>query len=180
MITYAFLVTSITAALTALLQSPCTPANGSVTDFGNRPITALVLTSTRAGINPTPAPSEFAVLLCNPARGTHPHGEQACKALTAADGNIKKVNINPRGMCPDIYSPITVTAQGWWNGKKVSYENTFGNSCELSRSTGIIFAFSQPAAIHHRSSGSRLMSSHRRQLGNSTPSPAKNVADPPK
>ncbi|MEU5306851.1 SSI family serine proteinase inhibitor [Streptomyces noursei] len=159
MITCAFL---FTAALAALLPSTSVSAEEPSVNVDIRPITILVLTSAWAGINPNSAPDEFAVLRCNPPRGKHPYAEQACETIRAANGDIEKVNVNPEGLCPDIYNPITVTAQGWWNGKKVSYSKTFGNSCQLSRTTGAIFAFSQQVAGCHKSSGGGLISSRRR------------------
>jgi hypothetical protein len=36
---------------------------------------------------------------------------------------------------------VTVTVDGVWNGTRVDYAHTFGNSCIRSSSSGVLFDF---------------------------------------
>src|ERR1700709_452507 len=61
-----------------------------------------------------------ATLRCDPARGSHPHAEDACTALEMAHGKINK--LPPReqfAACPMIYMPVTAKATGIWRGHYV-------------------------------------------------------------
>ncbi|WP_129312408.1 SSI family serine proteinase inhibitor [Streptomyces sp. L2] len=140
--TYTAAAVSAAAVVGALLSTTPAAADEPPTGAKNVPLTVLVLTSAHAGINPASSPDRAALLGCHPtwAAGHH-QPKQACATLTSVAGDFKRLNVNPDAMCPKIYRPVKVTAQGWWKEKKVSYEKTFTNSCELQAATGAVFDF---------------------------------------
>ncbi|MGW5852190.1 subtilase-type protease inhibitor [Streptomyces sp. NPDC055254] len=85
-------------------------------------------------------------LSCAPtARGTHPDPEAACGALNATDGAFDRLLAapNPDRACPMHYDPVTVTADGVWQGGRVAWKHTFSNSCAMSATLNgnAVFAF---------------------------------------
>jgi hypothetical protein len=104
---------------------------------------ALVLT-TGQGESATTATVERAVTLtCNPtADGTHPDAEAACADLERAHGQPGlTLNDDSDRFCPQIYAPVTLTADGVWEGRRVSYERTFPNSCVADSRVTTLFDF---------------------------------------
>jgi hypothetical protein len=79
-------------------------------------------------------------LHCNPARGAHPYPAQACNTLTRVGGRPDLIK-PARMMCMMIYAPITAEMTGIWKGKSVRWSKKYGNSCEMTRATGILFRF---------------------------------------
>ncbi|MFF8945118.1 SSI family serine proteinase inhibitor [Streptomyces sp. NPDC014864] len=79
-----------------------------------------------------------ALLLCDPPRG-HVHAADACSQLRSARGDIRGI---PRRavFCTMVYAPVTVHAQGRWQGRAVTYTQTFANTCEMKARTGEVFA----------------------------------------
>lgn len=74
-------------------------------------------------------------LSCAPtAQGTHPDPKAACTALAATAGAFDTLLAAPDSnrVCPMIYDPVTVTADGVWQGRHVSWKHTFSNSCAMS------------------------------------------------
>ena len=104
-----------------------------------RPRSTFTLTVNN-GEKPDPATARSIKLTCEPAGGTHPDPETACKQLAQVNGDFGALNVNP-GPCILIWAPVTVTAKGTWRGTPVSYQETFPNSCVLGRQTGAVFAF---------------------------------------
>ncbi|MEU2718701.1 SSI family serine proteinase inhibitor [Streptomyces sp. NPDC007205] len=139
----AIAVASAAAVISTLLPAASAAADESSTgDVKSNPVTAMLLTKAQSGINPTPPPDRWVVLGCHPTWSVgHPGAREACPTLDSVAGDFGELNVNPHGLCCKIYKPVTVTAQGWWRGKKVSYEKTFTNSCELQKTTGAVFAF---------------------------------------
>jgi hypothetical protein len=80
------------------------------------------------------------LLSCNPPQG-HAHAVRACAELATARGDIGRIP-HSNTFCPMIYAPVTVSARGQWNGRKVDYSSTFSNACELAAKTGSVFALS--------------------------------------
>ncbi|MDF5756474.1 SSI family serine proteinase inhibitor [Spongiactinospora sp. TRM90649] len=82
-------------------------------------------------------------LVCSPVRGTsHPYAWSACNQLERAEGNIEDIRaITPWFGCTRQYRPVTVTANGWWDGRYIRYQRTFDNSCSMRARTGSIFRF---------------------------------------
>lgn len=83
---------------------------------------------------------EAASLWCEPPGGSHTQAGDACAELAAVDGDIAALPGQPL-FCTYEVAPVTVTATGYWQGRKVTYQETFGNRCELLRETGTVFAF---------------------------------------
>lgn len=82
--------------------------------------------------------ADSALLRCLPPQG-HPYAAEACAELTAARGDIDRLPVR-KVFCPRIYSPVTATARGRWNGRIVDFRRTYTNSCELRARTGAVFA----------------------------------------
>ncbi|MFI8368430.1 subtilase-type protease inhibitor [Streptomyces sp. NPDC085466] len=85
-------------------------------------------------------------LSCAPtAQGTHPDPEGACAALAATSGSLDRLLAAPAPdrLCPLHYDPITVSADGVWQGERVSWRHTFSNTCAMSVTLGgnDVFAF---------------------------------------
>ena len=79
-------------------------------------------------------------LRCYPAAGVHPKKVQACRLLARVGGDPAR--LTPAAlMCTMEYAPITVQVKGTWQGRKVNWSRTFGNSCAMHRATGALTAF---------------------------------------
>lgn len=79
-------------------------------------------------------------LTCNPAGGTHPAPKEACELLARVDGDFTRLSLN-LGACPRVYQPVVAVERGVWQGRRVAYRKTYGNSCELLAATGAVFKF---------------------------------------
>ncbi|WP_329192411.1 MULTISPECIES: subtilase-type protease inhibitor [unclassified Streptomyces] len=76
-----------------------------------------------------------ATLSCAPtAQGTHPDPKAACTALAATAGSLDTLLTapDPHRVCPMHYDPVTVTADGVWQGSRLSWKHTFPNACAMS------------------------------------------------
>ncbi|MCX4524142.1 MULTISPECIES: SSI family serine proteinase inhibitor [unclassified Streptomyces] len=85
-------------------------------------------------------------LSCAPtAQGTHPNPRAACTALAATAGTLDGLLAapNPDRACPMHYDPVTVTADGVWQGKRISWKHSFSNACAMSATLNgnPVFAF---------------------------------------
>ncbi|MGP3690261.1 subtilase-type protease inhibitor [Streptomyces sp. IBSNAI002] len=85
-------------------------------------------------------------LSCAPtAQGTHPDPAAACTALAATAGSLDALLAAPdtNRACPMHYAPVTVTADGVWQGSRISWKHTFGNACTMSATLNgnAVFAF---------------------------------------
>jgi hypothetical protein len=79
-------------------------------------------------------------LTCDPTGGPHPEAGQACAILrsTGADpAKIKPAHV----MCMMLWQPVTAQLAGTWRGAKVKWSHQYGNSCEMTRATGVLFKF---------------------------------------
>jgi hypothetical protein len=79
-------------------------------------------------------------LSCNPTGGLHPEAAQACAILrsTGADpARIRPAHV----MCMMLYAPVTARLAGTWRGTRVRWSHQYGNSCEMTRATGVLFKF---------------------------------------
>ncbi|WP_433794205.1 SSI family serine proteinase inhibitor [Actinoplanes sp. CA-252034] len=79
-------------------------------------------------------------LTCAPAGGGHPKADQACATLSGIGGNPAKLK-GGDSLCMLLYQPVTASVKGTWRGKAVKWRQTFGNSCEMTRATGVLFDF---------------------------------------
>ena len=121
--------TTLAAALAAVLAT----AGGAAA--AARPRTDLTLVyMAEAGY------ATAVTLRCDPPGGAHPKPAAACRTLRAVGG--RPARIKPaRTMCTMIYAPITAQVTGKWRGKKISWSRTYGNTCEMTRATGVLFRF---------------------------------------
>jgi hypothetical protein len=79
-------------------------------------------------------------LTCDPTGGPHPEAAQACAILgrTGADpAKIKPAQV----MCMMLYAPVTAQIAGTWRGGRVKWSHRYGNTCEMTRATGVLFKF---------------------------------------
>ncbi|MGW0393717.1 subtilase-type protease inhibitor [Streptomyces sp. NPDC003042] len=127
-------------ALTALAGSGAAGAAPSGTQSLYAP-SALVVSVT-AGEDADGGTVLRAVTLeCAPRPGgTHPDPVAACAELRA-NGPALDALAEPRSdaMCTREWDPVTVTADGVWEGRRLSYAYTFGNQCGLRNSSGVLF-----------------------------------------
>jgi hypothetical protein len=77
---------------------------------------------------------------CYRPTGPHPKKAQACAVLKKAGGRPDRVT-PARTMCMLIYAPIRADITGTWRGRPVKWSMTYGNKCEMTRATGVLFAF---------------------------------------
>lgn len=104
---------------------------------------ALVLTVGK-GENPKTHTVQRAVTLrCEPSPGgDHPAAPEACADIAAARGGVAGVrDMDPDRVCTRIYDPVVITAQGVWEGRLVSYRETFANECVMLGEKGAVFEF---------------------------------------
>ncbi|MEU9146683.1 SSI family serine proteinase inhibitor [Streptomyces sp. NPDC048349] len=85
-------------------------------------------------------------LSCAPtAQGTHPDPKAACTALAATAGTLDTLLDAPDSnrACPMHYDPVTVTADGVWQGNRISWKHTFSNTCTMAATFNgnAVFAF---------------------------------------
>jgi hypothetical protein len=71
-------------------------------------------------------------LTCDPAGGTHPDPEGACRALASAKEPFAAPP--PNQICTEIYGgPQRATVEGTWRGESVRAEFSRTNGCEIAR-----------------------------------------------
>ncbi|WP_418961396.1 subtilase-type protease inhibitor [Streptomyces tritici] len=106
---------------------------------------ALVLTVGAGESADTATVLRAVTLTCAPTPGgSHPDPAAACAELTATGGQFGALAADaPTRTCTRQWEPVTITGDGVWQGKRVSWSATYGNACEL-RSTmaeGAVFTF---------------------------------------
>ncbi|MEU2423373.1 subtilase-type protease inhibitor [Streptomyces sp. NPDC007851] len=103
---------------------------------------ALVLTTGHGSDAATATPERAVTLTCAPApSGTHPAAAQACAELRGAGGDFDALAPRSDVWCTKLYDPVVVTVEGVWQGKRVSYERSFGNACMRDAYGASVFAF---------------------------------------
>ncbi|WP_055553224.1 subtilase-type protease inhibitor [Streptomyces sp. NBRC 110028] len=108
------------------------------------PPSALVLGVGYGDDASSPAVQRAVTLSCQPTpTGTHPAPARACAELRAADGEFSTLTESAESgrMCTKEWRPITVTAQGVWDGQRVAYEHTFANNCVKNAAATQLFEF---------------------------------------
>jgi hypothetical protein len=121
-------------AAAALLTVGAAPAQAAPQE--SLPGNWLYLTVTPGDARSSDTPGTL--LFCDPPLG-HPHAAQACEELRAAGGDISRIPPRADVLCPMIYAPVTASAQGVWDGRRVAYTHTFANSCVMVAETGAVF-----------------------------------------
>jgi subtilisin inhibitor-like len=81
------------------------------------------------------------VLRCGPVGGSHPKGRQACATLKKVGGRPERLTAPPGAMCTMEYAPITAEITGTWKGRTVNWSRKFPNTCDMTRTTGVLFVF---------------------------------------
>ncbi|MVU77378.1 protease inhibitor protein [Nocardia sp. ET3-3] len=103
---------------------------------------ALTLTIAQGESLDTAASQRTVLLVCAPTvLGTHPDAASACDELSAAGGDFEQLHGHPMRFCPMIYDPVTVAADGVWNGNPVSYRHTYPNKCGAENRSVHVFDF---------------------------------------
>ena len=88
------------------------------------------------------SPQHTVVLQCDPTGGTHPKAEEACADVSKAGGNLAQMPAAAKPQaCFMIYAPVTVTAQGKWQGQPVRFTKKYPNTCVMHDKTGSVFDF---------------------------------------
>lgn len=103
----------------------------------------LVLTVGQGESRATATVQRAVTLSCTPvATGSHPTPKAACTQLRSVRGDFDVVTrAGSERVCTKEWAPILVTADGVWQGKRVSYTYTFSNSCALTGGSGSVFEF---------------------------------------
>lgn len=108
------------------------------------PPSALVL-SYAEGEDSGSAPVRRAVTLsCAPTpTGTHPTARRACAELRSVEGSFRALTARTESgrICTREWRPVTVTAEGVWEGSRVWYEHTFPNPCFKNAVRSQVFEF---------------------------------------
>lgn len=82
-------------------------------------------------------------LVCAPTPGgTHPDPVAACAELRTNSPALDALAAPaPDTACTREWNPMTVTVDGVWQGRRMSYTYTFGNPCGLQNANGVLFGF---------------------------------------
>ncbi|MFD6161182.1 SSI family serine proteinase inhibitor [Nocardia sp. NPDC060256] len=128
---------SISAAV--VLGSSMAPV-GAATDEDAQSVVSL---SVGPGVSVNVVDKRVVSLTCAPKiGGTHPKAKEACKNLTAADGNIRALaDFTVPPLCSDDFDPVVATIDGVWRGRPVSDHGFFSNTCVLRATTVSVFDF---------------------------------------
>ncbi|MEU0843471.1 subtilase-type protease inhibitor [Streptomyces sp. NPDC005962] len=81
---------------------------------------------------------------CQPTpTGTHPAPARACAELRAVNGEFSTLTEATESgrVCTKEWRPVTVTAEGIWDGQRVAYEHTFANDCLKNATLTQVFEF---------------------------------------
>lgn len=133
-----FLVAAAFLAATALAGAGVAAAESTGTPTTPSRSSHLLLTVNGRHIDASS--KHDALLTCNPSGGTHPRAAQACADLATAQGDFAKLPKKPE-FCPMIYAPVTATASGTYEGKRIDFRQEFDNRCLLARVTGHVFEY---------------------------------------
>ncbi|MER7465901.1 SSI family serine proteinase inhibitor [Streptomyces sp. NPDC097981] len=82
-------------------------------------------------------------LVCAPTPGgSHPSAAAACAELRAHSAQLDAITAPGAGVdCTREWNPMTVAADGVWQGRRMHYSYTFGNPCGLRHTNGALFGF---------------------------------------
>ncbi|MEV6950499.1 subtilase-type protease inhibitor [Streptomyces sp. NPDC051183] len=128
------------AALTALVGSGAADAAPSGTESLYAP-SVLVLSLTDGADADNGTVRRAVTLVCAPRPGgTHPSPAAACAELRAHGPDLDAL-AQPRSdaACTREWDPVTVAADGVWQGRRLNYTYTFANPCGLRNSSGVLF-----------------------------------------
>ncbi|MFG2891757.1 subtilase-type protease inhibitor [Streptomyces sp. Pv4-95] len=126
-------------ATTAQAAAPAQPARSG----GLYAPTALVLTVGQGESRATATVQRAVTLTCTPsATGSHPNPRAACAQLRSAAGDFTQITgTTADRLCTKEWDPVVVTADGVWEGRRVSHSYTYANPCAMNGSRGSVFEF---------------------------------------
>ncbi|MET9624228.1 MULTISPECIES: subtilase-type protease inhibitor [unclassified Streptomyces] len=109
------------------------------------PPSALVLTVGKGEDAATATVERAVTLNCSPRpSGTHPAPAAACKELAGVGGDLAQLSVMwGDSPCTRQWDPVTVTGDGVWQGRRVSWSATYANTCEMhaGMARNSVFAF---------------------------------------
>lgn len=108
------------------------------------PPSALVLSIGYGDDASSVAVQRAVTLSCQPTpTGTHPAPARACAELRAVNGEFQALTetSEPGRMCTKEWRPVTVTAEGVWDGQRISYAHTFANNCLKNAAATELYEF---------------------------------------
>ncbi|MFC8826449.1 subtilase-type protease inhibitor [Streptomyces sp. NPDC057137] len=122
------------------------PAPGGTSPTGAETLyapSALVLTVTDGADHKTGTVRRAVTLSCAPTpSGSHPDAVAACSELKKNSAKFDSITASGTNrVCTKEWEPVTVTADGVWEGKRVEYVHTFSNSCAMDGGRGAVFTF---------------------------------------
>lgn len=129
-------------ALTALAWPGSAGAAPSATQSLYAP-SALVLAKTTGDDAATGTVLRAVTLVCAPTPGgTHPDPAAACAELRSNAPALDALAApEPGTACTREWNPTTVTAEGVWQGRRLTYAYTYANPCGMRNSSGTLFDF---------------------------------------
>ncbi|MGW8764355.1 subtilase-type protease inhibitor [Streptomyces sp. NPDC055815] len=109
---------------------------------GLYPPSALVLTLGQGDSPETARIVRAVTLSCAPTPGgTHPSPASACAELAASGGDLGALTVRSGDRpCTREWAPVTITGDGVWQGRRVSWSETYGNACEQHARTASVAA----------------------------------------
>lgn len=122
------------------------PASTGTASAGGESVyapSALVLTVTDGADHQTGTVRRAVTLSCAPTpSGSHPDAVAACSELKKNGAKFDAITASATNrVCTKEWEPVTVTADGVWDGRRVNYAHTFSNSCAMDGSRGAVFTF---------------------------------------
>ncbi|AJT68050.1 subtilase-type protease inhibitor [Streptomyces chattanoogensis] len=132
----------VLGSLATTAQAADTPAQ-TFRSGGLYAPTELVMTVGQGETRETATVERAVTLSCTPrATGSHPNPQAACAQLRSLSGDFTAVTgATTQRVCTKEWDPIVVTADGVWQGRRVSYTYTFANSCTMMDGQGSVFRF---------------------------------------
>ncbi|MFD7259811.1 subtilase-type protease inhibitor [Streptomyces sp. NPDC059874] len=123
--------------------APAAPAAAPAATASLYAPSALVLTVTTGEDARRGTVLRAVTLVCAPTPGgTHPDPVGACAELREHDARLDALTAPAADTaCTREWSPMTVTADGVWNGRHLRYAHTFANACGLRSTEGMLFDF---------------------------------------
>lgn len=131
----------IAVAITLSIGLPSTGHAGEKSPTEQVNPQSLSLTLSYPGVSGTDyaRPDRTVSLMCDDPGGTHPNAAQACEDLESTNGQIEQPSSD--AICVELYEPVTASASGKWQGREISFNNQYGNTCLMHAMTGQIFSF---------------------------------------
>ncbi|WP_405620984.1 subtilase-type protease inhibitor [Streptomyces sp. NBC_01511] len=139
-------ITGAPATGAAIGGVPAPADTGATRSTGEKSLyapSALVLTVTDGADHKTGTVQRAVTLSCAPSpSGSHPDAVAACSELKRNGAKFDAITTSATNrVCTKEWEPVTVTADGVWEGQRVNYAHTFSNSCAMDGGRGAVFTF---------------------------------------